>query len=439
MLVGYSGGGDSTCLLHLLHRLGVDVVAAHLHHGQRPEADRELGLCQAFADELGVPFVSGRADVPRMAQDLGVGLEEAGRNARYSFFGQAAYRLDCDRIATAHTRTDHVETVLLNLARGAGLHGLAGIPAQRDDVVRPLLPFSREETRAYCAEHGLWTHDDPANEDVRLSRVRVRRRILPELEAINPSVAEAIARLAEVADEEDRFLNGMAAAALERSERPLNGPLKFLTEDVEASFDRSQLTHLPTVLLKRALRLATQALGGSLDSRQTLAAAGGVASEPKGSVTAEGGEVAIEWTPEAVTVRTLRPAVPFRYGLTVPGETISDEFGWQFTAYETPGGETPDSGEGLEVRLDPRRITGQLYFRTAKPGDSMQPVGRNGRRKLTDLLSEAHLTAAAKSRLPVVCDMTGPIWAPGIAVEERVSGNDTSQTVLILRFERVRS
>ena len=85
ILVGYSGGPDSTCLLHLLHEGGFNVVAAHLHHGQRTEADTELKLCQAFCEELGIPFVSGRADVPRLAKEFKVSLEEAGRIARYEF------------------------------------------------------------------------------------------------------------------------------------------------------------------------------------------------------------------------------------------------------------------------------------------------------------------------------------------------------------------
>src|SRR5262249_8194209 len=162
-------------------------------------------------------------------------------------------------IATAHTRTDHIETVLLNLSRGAGLNGMAGIPAKRENIVRPLLIFTREQTRGYCSDRGFWFHDDPANEDLSFSRARVRHRILPDLRATNPAAEQAISKLAEIADEEDRFLNGMAAAALEQSEAPLNGQLGFLTTDCEAAFDRDKLLGLPSVLFRRAVRLACQA------------------------------------------------------------------------------------------------------------------------------------------------------------------------------------
>ena len=97
----------------------------------------------------------------------------------------------------------------MNLARGTGLAGLTGIPERRENIVRPLLPFTREQCREYCRDRGFWFHDDPSNEDLSFSRARVRHRIIPELEAINPGAGEAIARMSELVEEEDRFLNGM--------------------------------------------------------------------------------------------------------------------------------------------------------------------------------------------------------------------------------------
>lgn len=434
VLVGYSGGPDSTCLLHLLRLAGVDVVAAHLHHGQRPEGEMELKLCEAFCGELEIPFVSGRADVPRMAREMRIGLEEAGRKARYTFFDEAATRAGCGLIATAHTRTDLTETILLNLARGSGLAGLAGIPQRRGNVIRPLLPFSRHETRAYCAEQGLWTHDDPANVDLSFSRARIRHRVIPELQAINARAEDAICRLAETAGEEDRFLNGMAAAALEQCERELNGALRFLTIDVEAAFDAVKLGAIPPALFKRALRLAAAALGGSLDYDQVAIVAKSFGGGETGSVTAEGGEVVVEWTQDLLSVRQLTPTTPFRYPLTLPGETLSDEFGWAFTAYETDEPPARIARASLETVLDRSKIVGSLHFRTAQPGDQMQPLGFRGHRKLADLLSEAKLTQAARARLPIVCDMVGPIWAPGVCLDDRARSSKDSRGGIVLRF-----
>lgn len=428
VLLGYSGGADSTCLLHLLAEIGIDVVAAHLHHGQREEADREQRLCEATAEGLGVPFATGRADVPRLARDRRMSMEEAGREARYGFFRQAAARLECSLIATAHTRDDHVETVLFRIARGTGLAGLAGIASSRDGIVRPLLPFSRAETRAYCETRGLWFHDDPANDDLANSRVRVRKEVLPALRAINPEADAAVARLAALADEEDRFLDGAAAAALERAEIPLNGTLAFLTRDVEIAFDRRTLDHLPAVLLRRAARLSARALGAELDYEGATA----VLKSERGSLTAEGGEVALEWDGERLHGRVLRPTAPFRYPLTLPGETESDEFGWKLTAYPVEEAETPVRAS-LVAEVDRSLVRGGLHFRGFAAGDVMRPLGFDGTRKLSDLLSEAGLTPAARTRLPIVCDLIGPLWAPGVCLDERA--RPKGEAAVRLQFE----
>lgn len=434
VLVGYSGGADSTCLVHLLHSLGIELVAAHLHHGQRPEADREAKLCQAFCEELEVPFVGGRADVPRMSKELRIGLEEAGREARYGFFQQAAFQTGCALIATAHTRSDNIETILLNIARGSGLTGLAGVPEKRDNIVRPLLIFSRDETRAYCTELGFWFHDDPANEDLTFSRARVRHRIVPELRAINPAAEDAISRLASVAGEEDRFLNSMAAAALEQAEVSFNGELKFLSEDVEAILDRETLAGLPPALFKRAIRLVAGVLGASLSSEQTDLVMKGVADEKKGSVTAEGGQVVVEWDERVIHARQMGPTIPFRSSLALPGETSSDEFGWNLSAYEKAYSGEPPKRASLETEIDSEKVKGPLHFRALKPGDTMSPLGFAGTRKLSDMCSEAKLTIAARARLPIICDMVGPAWAPGVCLDSRVAPGKETRRVLALRF-----
>ena len=194
--------------------------------------------------------------------------------------------------------------------------------------MRPLLPFSREETRGYCEEHSFWFHDDPANSDLSFSRARIRHRVLDDLRLINPGVDSAIARCADLAREEDAFLNGMAAAALERTEIRLNGKLGFLTSDVEVAFDRSGLTSVPEVLFRRALRLAFGALGAAVAHDQVVAISLGMKEQKKGSVTADGGEVVVEWDEQTIGLRKLLPTTPFRYALTLPGETESEEFGW---------------------------------------------------------------------------------------------------------------
>ena len=436
VIVGYSGGADSTCLVHMLHRAGTDVIAAHLHHGQRAEADDELNNCTSFCQQLDIPFISGKADVPRMAKDLKIGLEEAGREARYEFLQSAAKQTGSNLIATAHTRDDHIESVLLHIVRGSGLAGLAGIPEQRGNIVRPMLIFTREQTRAYCKEHELWTHDDPANTDRRFSRARLRLNVLPELKQINPEVEASLSRLADIAGEENEFLDSMAAAALERCEMALNGELGFLTQHCEVRLERQTLAHLPPVLMKRAFRLVAGVLGAKLNFEQTNLLADSMQSTENGAMTAEGGHLVFEWNTQWVHARQLEEPESFRVSLVSAGEVNDLELGWSIRGWQAEACPTTlnQKRAAMETDIDIDRIKGDLYARNLKPGDAMQPLGFTGRRKVADLMSEAGLTVDARKRLPVVCDMLGPVWVPAVCMDDRVRIEPGSKRILHLKF-----
>ena len=321
----------------------------------------------------------------------------------------------------------------MNLTRGTGPQGLTGIPVRRGNILRPLLEFSRSETVEYCKKNGLWFHNDPGNDNPDFSRVRIRQRVVPELGLINPAVEESIARCASIIDVEDRFLNGAAAAALEQSEVTLNGKLAFLTRDIELAFAKDRLTAIPPVLFKRATRLAFQSLGAPIDFDQTELLAETI-NFVKGSLTADGGEVVCEWDQEQIHFRVLRPTETFRFGIMLPGETESEEFGWKIVARSTTPSMNPQTRTSLSVELPKNQVHGELYFRSCAPGDSMQPFGFEGTRKVSDLLSEAGLTHAARVRLPLICDFLGPIWAPGVCLSNRMYKSVDCDSVVAMTF-----
>lgn len=435
VLVGYSGGPDSTALLHLLHHLEIDCVAAHLHHGMRPEADTELQKCTDFADSLGIPFVSGRADIPGLSSKLKVGVEEAGRHARLNFFRQSAYQTNCPFIATGHTKDDHIETILMHIIRGTGLTGLIGIHASRDSIVRPLLPFTRSETRAYCEQNNLWFHDDPGNFDENFTRVRLRHRLIPEFEAINPNFSTALTRVAETVESEDQFLNHIAASVLQQAEIPLNGNLHFLTQECELCFSKSILATSGEVPLRRGLRIATSFIGGELDYTQTKVLTRLILQSKTGSITTENTHIVVEVGSSEVHIRSLAQEEPFRFPLTIPGETESEIFGWKFTAQSAPPIDYERTANSLDVVFDQSKTQGGLHFRASQPGDQIVPFGESKPRKVADLLANAKLTSTARRRLPIICDMIGPIWIPGIRLSERVRITPDTNKALRVQFE----
>lgn len=203
--LGYSGGLDSTVLLHLLACAKVPFTALHVHHGLSAHADEWLTHCEAQARALDVPLVVCRVQVDRSDG----GLEQAARHARYRIFEQRM--APGDQILLAHHGDDQVETFLLRLVRGAGARGLAamaesralGNPSGRRSLLRPLLKAGRAELERYACEHGLSWVEDESNIDLALDRNYLRRQVIPELSArwpIGARVAQAVENLGEAAE-----------------------------------------------------------------------------------------------------------------------------------------------------------------------------------------------------------------------------------------------
>ena len=220
IILAVSGGPDSMALLHGAARLvQTDVTAwrltvAHLDHALRDDSAADARFVADAAAALGLVAQVRRTDVAGLAQAEGRTIEEAGREARYRFLAEVAG--EDGLIATAHTADDAAETVLLNLARGTGLTGLRGIPARRENIVRPLLEARRAALRAWLDAAGIEYRLDPANEDRAYARNRVRHEVLPTIERLNPAVVEALGRFARLAADDDALLDELAIAELGR-------------------------------------------------------------------------------------------------------------------------------------------------------------------------------------------------------------------------------
>src|SRR5512146_314036 len=215
LVVAVSGGADSMVLLDVLvglaPRLDLQLHVAHIHHGLRGRsADRDAALVRAEAARCGIPVRLERLAAAGRAR--GTSVQVWARAARYARLEAIRRRVRAAWILTAHNRNDQAETVLLNLLRGAGPRGLAGIPAARARVLRPLLGVSRAEIERYAAARGVRFREDPSNRSVAYRRNRIRRRLLPMLaREYNPRIVEALAALAEQAREDDDALTSEAA------------------------------------------------------------------------------------------------------------------------------------------------------------------------------------------------------------------------------------
>jgi len=228
VLVALSGGADSVCLLSVMHslkeRLGIEVYAAHLNHMIRgEEAERDEQFAKKLCEFLGVRCFVKHTDVPEIAEKEGLSVEEAGRKARYDFFGELKEKEKITKIATAHNKNDRAETVFMRIMRGTGIDGLQGIAYKREDgVIRPVLDVSRGEIEDYLKENNMDFCTDSTNSDNDYTRNRIRNELLPYIkENFNPSIVDTLVRFSDIASEDAEFLNGYAERLYERINNPL--------------------------------------------------------------------------------------------------------------------------------------------------------------------------------------------------------------------------
>ena len=236
LLLALSGGADSTALLYALCRLRAsyhyDLTAAHLNHLLRGEESlRDEQFVRNLCQQMNVPLIVERCDVAAVARETGNGLEEAGRRERYAFLARhakpehsppennEATLLDAPplterHILTAHTASDQAETVLFHLIRGSGTRGLAGIPAQRGNILRPLLTLARADIEAFCAQEHIDYITDSSNADTRYTRNHLRAQIIPQIKTLNPSLEQAVLRLSATLRLDDEFFALLTDQAL---------------------------------------------------------------------------------------------------------------------------------------------------------------------------------------------------------------------------------
>ena len=238
IIVGFSGGFDSMCLLDILSKIKqeepffeLNVIAAHFNHNWRgEEALKEQEVCRLFAASRGFEFFTKMAPVGLKKS------ENEARIARYDFFEQAYEDYDADAVFTAHNKDDNAETVLYRAIKGTGLVGLKGISVKRNYFYRPLLKTTRAEIVDYCEQNNLSPNNDSSNSDTKYRRNFIRLNVIPALERINPAVKESLNTLAEVAISEDAIIEEYLSSIRERifdGDRIISQEFKKLSKPVK--------------------------------------------------------------------------------------------------------------------------------------------------------------------------------------------------------------
>lgn len=421
VLCAVSGGVDSMYLLHRMAELGAQrgfaVGCAHFNHGLRgAESDRDEAFVRAQCEKFGVPFYAGRGDV---ASVRGMGTEAAARELRYAFLARCADEHGYDWIATAHTADDNAETLLLNLARGCGLRGLAGIPPRRGNLLRPMLDTTRAQAEAYLTAHAIPHVEDSTNAADAYARNRVRHHAVPALESVNAAFVQHASDTAALLREDERFLSDLAA--------------KFLAgRTISDGIPTAKLLALPRPVRMRVLQ---QAAGRELSRRHLLALERLCSGEGLGYADVPGLRVTRERGRLFFGAQVLPPL-----GTHVlrTGETTEiPELGLRITV-----------GEPEPFREIHSTFT-TFYFKSAiihdklsvtprRPGDRIRLAGRGCTKRVSDLFAERGLTQAARDRVPIIRAAETPAAIAGFGIAEQWAAVP-DQTMICVRVEQIQT
>jgi len=431
--VAVSGGADSVCLLEVLRELaprwGLTLMVVHLDHGLRgEESRRDAEFVRELAARMGLAVSIQRAELSRTGN-----LEQAGRQARLTFFREQLATGGVDRVALGHTRTDQAETVLFRFLRGAGTAGLAGIrPVTAEGMVRPLIEVDRREVEGYLRERGMEWREDSSNRSVEFARNRIRHELLPQLaREWNPALTETLARMADWALAEEAYWEG-------EIDRLASGRL---TEHHGAVLLRAEdLAGLPLAAARRLVRRAIERAKGNLRSLGfdhiaavlELAAA----AEGHGQVQAPGLEIvrSFEWlrlAPPGETRMTYEVPAPVPGVVRIPGSDAAIAL----ELIENP--ETSEAGAYVcnnEMGcLEWTRVSRPLWLRNWHPGDCYRPVGRSGEEKIKTLFQEARIPLWERRGWPVLTDGAGIVWARKFGPAAGLAAAAGSRPVLRIR------
>ncbi len=427
VLVGYSGGADSTALLHIMKEIcderGLYLRALHVHHGIRGgEADRDAEFCRTVCEKLGIDFTLEQADIPALAHESGRGLEETAREFRYDAFVGAVRsdpRLTC--IATAHNADDNAETVIFNLTRGCGASGLCGIPPVRMlsgiPVIRPLIYTSKRDIIGYLTENSTEYIFDSTNNDTAYTRNYLRHEIVPRLEKVNPSLLDSVKRMTRSLRDDAVYLD----LAAER----------FVSENVtDGRIDVKLLSKTERAIASRAVCKMFSSVSAEtletvhVDSMLSLAERG----RNNSSVSLPGGALAVVeggclyFTDEA----DLKP-IQFEYTLH-EGVNIfkNPDFAVFVAKCEDCREDLQKDNETLQniyklsihTILSSDKIKNMLSVRSRRDGDAY--VFGKMTRKLKKLYNDRGYSTKKRCRTPIFCDADGIVWVPEFPVADRV-------------------
>lgn len=418
IILGLSGGADSVALLlfflSIQQEYHLNILAVHINHKLRAaESERDQEFVVALCKKLQIPLKVACFEIGKIAKEKSLSIEVCARECRYDYFNKIAVQYN-GKIATAHTLSDSMETVFLNLIRGTGMAGICGIPPVRGIIIRPLIACSRKEIEAYCVRNHQDYVIDSSNLTQVYTRNKIRHRMIPCAYEINPSFDSTFLNFTQALKEDQRYL-------MSKASEEYNKIVKQNTCAIE------KLLSLDLAIRSRVLILFLSTYSDKIDKKKMDLIASMLCKKTGCLQLAKNAYLKIE--DDLLKIEEVKPIPPTVY--------------FEYTLSDIKEQTIVLSNKKLEIKpinnninnfvkknvFHSQLIHGTIVVRQKKSGDSINLIHSNGTKKLKKLFNESRIPLQERQNLLVACDDLGVIWVERFGVDKRVYSDELSQMV----------
>ncbi|SKA95447.1 tRNA(Ile)-lysidine synthase [Caloramator quimbayensis] len=433
IVIGFSGGPDSTALIHVLHSLREDydikLYAAHINHMIRgDEAFRDEEYSKSLCEKLNVPFFLKREEVIKFAKGKKMSLEEAGRYIRYSFFSEVAKEVGANKIALAHNMNDQAETMIMRFFRGSGISGLCGIKPVRDNkYIRPIIECSREEIEEYCKVNNLNPIVDSTNEESIYIRNRIRLEVIPYIKNyFNSNIVESLYRSSEIIRDEENFIKNEAIKCIE-------------VIKLRDGYDAKKFNCLHTAIKRRILRSIIEDLKGNLngiEGKHIEECIEIIKNEDTGKRVSlpDNIECLIEY--DIFKIKKKINVKNFESELEIPGKVTLDYENIEvYTKIIYKSNDTYKDTMFIKY-FDYDKIKDKLCIRNRRDGDYMYPKGMEGRKKIKDIFIDKKIPREVREKIPLIALGNEILWIPKIRDTRNYKIDENTKRILEIKIKR---
>ena len=431
IVIGVSGGPDSVCLFDVLVKLrdkyNLKLFVVHINHSIRKEADIEQEYVRDLCKKYNVQFFYKKLDVKQIAESEKKSLEEVARNIRYNEFFKVKDSVNANKIAVAHNANDNIETMLMNLTRGAGLVGLCGIQKENGDIIRPLLDVTREEILKYVETNELKVFFDKTNYESDYTRNKIRNIIIPEFLKINPSFIETSARCLNV-------LEGQKNILLEVVEKKYNE-----VRVDKGILNKSEFLKMPYEIQLEVLRKAIYEYNGNLvdiSFNNLSNAINIISSAQSGKIVEIFPDLMIEISYDLLKFcKGKKDEIEFCYEIKLDGETYIPELNKKIISKIVSVDKVPSKYEDKnKCFFDVEKIGKKVYVRNKREGDFISLSGMEGKKTLKKFFSDLKIAVDERNRIPIIATDNETVWIVGYRSSKKFLKDKNTKEVIILEY-----